>query len=80
MPQETLDLNGWITRVQGAKRTEDVFAILDEFRRLEWSDEDRAAMAKVYVRLVQRLGAPAAAGDATQDEGEDDGPVWYEKM
>lgn len=65
--------------MQSAKRAEDVFAILDEFRPLEWTDDERATMSKLYVRILQRLG-PVATSGAAADENKDNGPVWYEKM
>ena len=82
MTQETLDLNSWITRVQKAGTAKDVLVILDEFRPLSWTNDDRARMAKAYVRVLERIGMPA---DAEQDDSvaaaaEEDGPVWYEKM
>ena len=79
MPQEKADLNTWLTRVQGAKKSDEVLRILDDFRPLNWTDEERAAMSKVYVRIMQRLGPPAAS-QAAQETGKSDGPVWYEKM
>jgi hypothetical protein len=77
---QTTDLQQWIARVQKANNAKDVFRIMDEFRKGDWSDEDRARIAKVYVRVLDRVGAPAADQAAVIEEDKSDGPVWYEKM
>ncbi|MBK7745687.1 MAG: hypothetical protein IPP57_02685 [Candidatus Obscuribacter sp.] len=78
-----MDLNAWFKRIQGAKKRSEVFAILDEFRPLPWSDEERSQIAKLYIRLLDLL--PEESGSvapvaATPDKPANDGPVWYEKM
>jgi hypothetical protein len=77
----TADLADWIARVQKCKAARDVFALLQEFRKLPWSDNDRARMSKAYVKVLERVGAPAADDCAAEIvEEKNDGPVWYEKM
>ena len=80
----SLDLDSWLKKVQAAKSRANVFAILDEFRPLAWTDDQRAAMARAYMRVVEKLApeentVAAAAKPAATTSG-DDGPVWYEKM
>ena len=76
------NLESWLERIHAAKSRVDVFRIVEEFRPLEWTDEQRAAMAKAYMRALDRMApgteasAPAAAATTTGD----DGPVWYEKI
>ena len=53
--------------------------MLDEFRPGPWSDEDRAKMAKAYIRVLERVGVTTSE-QAEVEELKDDGPVWYEKM
>jgi hypothetical protein len=77
---QTTDLQQWIVRVQKAKDAREVFRIMDEFRKETWSDEDRARIAKVYIRVLDRVGAPVADQAAVIEEDKNDGPVWYEKM
>lgn len=50
-----LDLNSWLNRIRQAETRAQVFAILDEFRPLPWTDEERAQMAKLYIRLLDAL-------------------------
>jgi len=80
MTEAKPDLNSYITRVQKANSAKDVLSVLDEFRPLPWSDDERARMAKAYVRILERVGAPAVENREHVEEEADNGPVWYEKM
>ena len=80
MATGTLEIDPWLERVRKAANAREVFAILEEFRPLSWSAEQRASMAKAYVRVLERVGVKtdqAASGEVIE---KDDGPVWYEKM
>ena len=77
------DLDSWLKKVLAAKSRADVFRVLEEFRPLDWTDEQRAAMAKTYMRVVEQLapgGGAAASSVAVETDSGADGPVWYEKM
>jgi hypothetical protein len=82
MAQE--DLAPWLTRIKKAGSRAEVFSILDEFRKLEWTDEQCASMGKLYIRVLQRVAKPGTDDDATvaaaATTAQNDGPVWYEKM
>ena len=78
--QKTMDLNQWIARIQKSDNAKTVLSIMDEFRKCDWSDEDRARIAKVYVRVLERVGISAADTAAAVEDQANDGPVWYEKM
>jgi hypothetical protein len=80
MPETTADLNAFIARVQKANNAREVLKILDEFRPLPWNDDDRANMAKAYVKVLERVGAPTQDESAHEEVEANDGPVWYEKM
>ncbi len=87
MSSEVANLNDWMMRISRAKTRKEMFSILDEFRVLEWSDEERAMVAKHYIRLVDKVDSGYSASDAddasTKPQNADagaDGPVWYEKM
>lgn len=83
-----MNIHEWFSRVSRAKDRQELFAILDEFRPLQWTDGERSQMARLYIRLVDDLpdGKNAALPAGGKDESEadnveaDDGPVWYEKM
>jgi hypothetical protein len=80
--QNTLTIADYIHRVQQAVTAQNVYGILSEFRRGDFTDEERAQMAKVYMRVLERISAqapPSAKKEETASDGED-GPVWYEKM
>lgn len=80
MAEKTTDLQQWIARIQKAGSAKEVFATLNEFRPGPWTDEERAKMAKAYMRVLERVGRVAV--EETIDDAKDgnDGPVWYEKM
>lgn len=76
------DLTPWLNRVKKASSRAEVYSILDEFRQVEWTDDQCASMAKLYVRLVEKMKDPAP--EPVKEEApaapQDTGPVWYEKM
>ncbi|HEY9786417.1 MAG TPA: hypothetical protein V6D17_13500 [Candidatus Obscuribacterales bacterium] len=51
----TADLNAWLERVKSAQSRKAVFAILDEFRKEEWTDEQCSKMAHLYIRVLPML-------------------------
>lgn len=83
------DLNIWLARVKQATSRAQMFKILDEFRKHEWTDVQCQTMSHLYMRLLQffedeedptdTTGGDAAA-TATGGVPANDGPVWYEKM
>lgn len=76
------NLDSWLEKIHAAKSRADVFRTLEEFRPLEWTDEQRAAMARAYMRALEVLApGTASTADAAADTATgNDGPVWYEKM
>jgi hypothetical protein len=80
MTDKTTDVQQWISKVKQAQSAKEVFALLDEFRPGPWSDDDRAKMAKAYVRVLERVGVPAVGAPVEEEAEGNDGPVWYEKM
>jgi hypothetical protein len=80
MPQSTADLDNWLVKIRQAKSHQEVFQLLDEFRPLEWSDEQRAAMAKAYMKVLEATQTSSEAQAGGKQKDGNDGPVWYEKM
>jgi hypothetical protein len=77
----TQNFEDWLKKVQAAASGEAIFKLLADFRKLDWTDEERARMSKVYMRALQRSGAATASSAKAMDEDDGpDGPVWYEKM
>ncbi len=76
------DLQIWLKNVNAAKSRVDVFRLVEQFRPMEWTDEQRAVMAKTYMRALDRLapGEGSKSDAATTETEGPDGPVWYEKM
>jgi hypothetical protein len=80
MTEKTTDIDQWIARVKKANNAKEVYATLNEFRPGPWSDEDRAKMAKTYIRVLERVGGSTADEAVEEVVDANDGPVWYEKM
>lgn len=81
----SIDLSTWIEKVKSSKSRSELFATLDKFRVLEWTDEQRASIAKLYMRLLDVLPDDGGGTDSgTQSSGPtkpaEQEEVWYEKM
>jgi hypothetical protein len=64
---QVLDLTPWLDRITAAKTQKQIYQVLEEFRPLAWSDEQRSTVAKLYMRLIANLptGEPGTTGGAT---------------
>lgn len=77
-----MELEKWIVKFKQAHSREEIFALLDEFRHLEWTDEQRATISRLYIRLLEKVksnripAVPVVTTSAPQADEE----VWYEKM
>ncbi len=49
------DVNLWLERILNSNTAEEIFAIVDEFRPLPWSDDERAKIAKIYNAKLYQL-------------------------
>lgn len=49
------DLNIWLARVKQAKTRKEVFRILDEFRKQEWTDVQCQTMSHLYIRMIDLM-------------------------
>ncbi len=82
VPSST-NLSDWLDRILQSNSRKEIFAVLDAFRKLDWSDEESSQMSKLYIRRVSDMPKEtdnASTSGAEQDAGANDGPVWYEKM
>ncbi len=83
----SIDLSAWIEKLKTARNRTELFAMLNDFRILEWTDEQRSSVAKLYMRLLDVLPHEEAPAQSS-DDGKTGGPtkpaeqeeVWYEKM
>lgn len=78
-----MNLSDWLERVSKAEGKAELFKILDEFRPLTWTDNERSQMSRHYIQVLDSLPEEESDQGGPQEEsGEkgDDGPVWYEKM
>jgi hypothetical protein len=62
------ELKPWLERVLTAQTEEEIFAILDEFRPLLWSDDERASMAKTYNAKLYQINANQGNTNIKQTE------------
>lgn len=65
-----LDLQSWMNKVARAQSRAEILGILDQFRVLEWSDEERSQMAKLYMRLLLDLPDDGSAAPRDQPKEE----------
>lgn len=65
-----LDLQSWMNKVARAQSRAEILGILDQFRVLEWSDEERSQMAKLYMRLLLDLPDDCSAAPRDQPKEE----------
>ena len=49
------DLNIWLARVKQAKTRKDIFRILDEFRKFEWTDVQCQTISHLYIRMIDLM-------------------------
>lgn len=50
------DLNFWLKRIRQARTKDEIFTILDKYRPLNWTDQQRAQMSQTYIpRLITML-------------------------
>ncbi len=50
-----MPIDAWVARVRKATSQTEIFQILDDFRPLDWSDQQRAQMSKAYLPRLDRL-------------------------
>ncbi len=81
MSEAAKNLDDWLKRVLNARSQKDVFEILNQFRVIDWTDEQRALMSHTYIRVLEttRNSAKNQESGAVEQQAAD-GPVWYEKM
>lgn len=60
----SLDLESWLRQARAPKSRAEILRLVDQFRPLEWTDEQRAAMARVYVRALSKLPPEDAMASA----------------
>ena len=78
-----LNLHDWLERISKAGSRKEIYKILEEFRPLTWTDNERSTMARHYMKVIDNMPQEEeddTTGDDTQAKQGDDGPVWYEKM
>jgi hypothetical protein len=51
-----MDLEVWLNKIRQTRSHAEVFAILDEFRTHEWSDDQCSKMARLYMRMLDNFG------------------------
>ena len=76
-----VSLDSWIERIRAVGSVDNLWALLDEFRRDDWTDTERAKMSHAYMqKLASILRASGTSGKKAAQVAANDGPVWYEKM
>jgi hypothetical protein len=63
-----MDLEVWLNKIRQTRSHAEVFAILDEFRTHEWTDEQCSKIARLYMRMLDNFGPMNHADDSVSDE------------
>jgi hypothetical protein len=50
-----MEFPDWLTKIKQARKRDELFAILDDFRTGEWTDEQRATVGRLYIRLLENM-------------------------
>ncbi len=56
-----MEFPDWLTKIKQARKRDELFAILDDFRIGEWTDEQRATVGRLYIRLLENMQPSAGA-------------------
>ena len=48
----TIELSTWIEKLKSARNRNELFSMLDTFRALEWTDEQREALADAVITNI----------------------------
>lgn len=80
---QTADIELWLARIQKTRSAKELLLILEQFRKLEWTDLERQRISHTYMKVLDTILKSSSeslkkAGDAAA--AGNDGPVWYEKM
>jgi hypothetical protein len=82
MADKTTSVDEWVARIQKTRSSKELLELLNKFRKLEWTDQERQKISHTYIKVVDIILKSPAESSQTQaeDTGGNDGPVWYEKM
>jgi hypothetical protein len=67
MSDTKTELKAWINEINSATTSLQIFNMLEDFRIGNWSDEDRAQIAKVYIAALGRMDTIEFPGDPKLD-------------
>ena len=79
-----MNLDDWIAQLKNANSQEELYTVLDNFRTLAWTDEQRALVSRLYIRLLENILASPASVPLSQEKVvatkfDSEEPVWYER-
>lgn len=85
MPEEAaVGIDEWVLRVQKTRNTKDLLRLLEQFRKGDWTAQERQLVSHTYMKVLESITKNSADSlrkpAETQASGGNDGPVWYEKM
>jgi hypothetical protein len=63
-----MDLDVWLAKIRQTRSHAEVFAILDEFRKQKWDDEQCSKMARLYMRMLDNFGPVRNDEDSVTEE------------
>lgn len=48
-------LEGWLSKVAAANSSQEIFQLLNEFRKGEWTDEECSLMSRTYINVLGKF-------------------------
>jgi hypothetical protein len=54
---EAADISVWLHRVLNADTTDGVLAVVESFRLLDWTDNQRSQMSRYYIRKLSSISS-----------------------
>lgn len=82
MAETKTSVDEWVTRIQKTRNGRDLLKLLEQFRKFDWTDQERQKISHTYMRVLDVILKSSAdtLKKAEEASAGNDGPVWYEKM
>lgn len=84
MAENPASIDEWVLRIQKTRKTTDLLRLLEQFRKGDWTAQERQLVAHTYMKVLESITKNSSEllrkpEEVTSGSG-NDGPVWYEKM
>ncbi len=82
MAETKASVDDWVTKIQQTRNGRELLKILEQFRKLDWTDQERQKVSHTYMKVLDVIlkSSQDTLKKAEETSSANDGPVWYEKM